>query len=217
MENTTPESNSVPQESKSYINVKLKKPKPLTIAIGAVVILILIAVFFAKGLFVAATVNGSPISRLSVIKELEKEGGKQVLESLIDKKLIQMELDKQKISVTKEEIDQEVKKIEAQVAVQGGTLASILTSQGLTEEKFREQLILQKKLEKVLADKIAVSDAEVDAYITSNKATPPKDVKMGDFKEQIREQLKGQEFQGEAQQWVASLTQAAKIKYYVTY
>lgn len=217
MENTTPENNNAPQESKSYINLKLKKPKPLYIAIGVAVILIIVALFFVKGLFVAATVNGSPISRWSVIKELEKQGGKQALEAIIDKKLIETELNKQKVAATKEEVDAEIDKIKAQVTAQGGTLEMALAQQSMTEEKLREQITIQKKLEKLLADKVAVTEAEIDTYIKDSKTTPPKDVKMEDFRKQINDQLKGQKFQQEAQKWVADLTASAKIKYYVNY
>ncbi len=217
MENTPTENNNALQESKTYVNLKFQKPKPLYIAIGVAVILIIFALFFAKGIFVAATVNGSPISRLSVIKELEKQGGKQALEAIIDKKLIETELNKQKVSVTKEDVDVEIEKIKAQVTAQGGTLEMALAQQGLTEEKLREQITIQKKLEKLLADKVAVTEAEIDTYIKDSKAAPPKDVKMEDFRKQISEQLKGQKFQQEAQKWVSDLTASAKIKYYVNY
>lgn len=218
MEHTTPENNTSPQENKaSYVSLKFKKPKPLVIAIGVAVVLIIVALFFAKGIFVAATVNGSPISRLSVIRELEKQGGKQALEAIIDKKLIETELNKQKMSVTKEEIDEEIKKIEAQVASQGSTLEIALTTQGMTIEKLREQITIQKKLEKLLADKVAVTEAEIGTYLKDSKATPPKDVKVEDFRKQINDQLKQQKFQKEAQKWVSALTTSAKIKYYVNY
>ena len=217
MEQTASQNERAPQKSKSYVNVKFKKPKPLTIAIGVAVILIAVALFFAKGIFVAATVNGSPISRLSVIKELEKQGGKQALEAMIDKKLIETELNKQKVTVTKEQIDAEIDKIEAQVTAQGGTLEMALAKQDMTEEKLREQITIQKKLETLLADKVAVTEAEIYTYIKDSKATPPKDVKMEDFRKQIGEQLKQQKFQQEAQKWVSDLTANAKIKYYVNY
>lgn len=218
MENTTSESSNEPAVNKaSYVNLKFKKPKPLTVAIGVVAILIIIALFFAKGLFVAATVNGSPISRFSVIQELEKQGGKQVLESLIDKKLIETELNKQKITATKEEINEEINKIEAQVASQGGTLEVALAQQGLTKEKLVEQITIQKKLEKLLVDKVAVTDVEIDAYIKDSKTTLPKDMRMDDFRKKIGDQLKQQKFQQEAQKWVSDLTVNAKIKYYVNY
>lgn len=220
MENMhTSENQSSGAESKpSYINLKFKKPKPLVIVIGAAVILILVALFFAKGLFVAATVNGSPIGRLSVIKALEQQGGKQVLEALINQRIIETELNKQKISVTQEEIGEEIKKIEAQVASQGGgTLKDALATQGMTEEKLREQITIQKKLEKLLAAAITVSSAEIDAYIKDNKVVSPKGVKTEDFRKELSDQLKQQKFQQEAQKWVSGLTAGAKIKYYVNY
>lgn len=212
------ETQNFPQEHKSgYVNLKFKKPKPLVIAIGIAVVLIIVALFFTKGIFVVATVNGSPITRLSVIKELEKQGGKQALEAIIDKKLIETELNKKGVIASKEEIDAEIEKIKAQVASQGGTLEAALVQQGLTEEKLREQITIQKKLEKLLADKVTITDAEIDTYIKDSKATPPKDVKMEDFRKQIGDQLKQQKFQQEAQKWVADLTASAKIKYYVNY
>ena len=218
MENTTQENKSTQDETKAnYVSLKFKKPKPLVIATGVAVVLIIVALFFAKGFFVAATVNGSPVSRWSVIKQLEKEGGKQALESIIDKKLIEAELTKQKITVTQGEVDGEIKKIEAQVTAQGGTLEMALAQQRLTEEKLREQITIQKKLEKLLVDKVAVSEAEIDAYIKDSKAALPKDMKMEDFRKQIGEQIKQQKFQEEAQQWVSNLTTNAKIKYYVNY
>jgi parvulin-like peptidyl-prolyl isomerase len=206
-----------PENKENYVSLKFKKPKPLYIAIGVAVLLILIALFFAKGLFVAATVNGSPISRFAVISELEKQGGKQALEALVDKKIIGSELNKKGVNIPKEEVDAEIEKIKAQVTAQGGTLEMALAQQGLTEESLREQITIQKKLEKLLAGKITVTDLEIDAYIKDSKAALPKDMKMEDFKKQVGEQLKQQKFQTEAQQWVSDLTASAKIKYYVNY
>lgn len=209
MENTTP-------ENKDDINLKFKKPKPIVIKIGAVVV-VLIALFFTKGFFIAATVNGSPISRWSVIKELEKQGGKQALEAMIDQKIIKTELDKQKITVTVEEVDGEIKKIEEQVASQGGTLEMALAQQGMTKEKLVEQITVQKKLEKLLADKVVVTDADIEAYIKASEAKPAVGVKIEDFKQQLGEQLKKQKFQTEAQQWVMNLVASSTIKYYGNY
>lgn len=218
MENTnTPRSDLAPREKESYVSVKFKKPRRSVITALIVAVVIIGVAIFARGFFIAATVNGSPISRWSVIKELEKQGGKQVVESLISKKLIEAELGKQKISVTKEAIDGEIKKIETQLSSQGQNLKDALATQGMTEEKLREQITIQKKLETLLADKTAVTATEIDAYIKTSKATPPKDVKMEDFKKQIGDQLKQQKFQQEAEKWVSDLTKNAKIKYYVTY
>lgn len=204
-------------ESSNYINFKFKKPKPWVIAIGALVLLVLLALFFGRSLLVAATVNGSPVYRFSVIQELEKQSGKQALDAMINKKLVETELAKENISVPQEEVDAEIQKLEAEVAGQGSTLAQALAAQGMVEEDLREQIVIQKKMEKLLGDKVSVTAEEVDAYIKSSKATPPAGVKMEDFKAQASEQLKEQKLQQEAQKWVAELTSSAKIKYYVNY
>ncbi len=184
---------------------------------GVVLLAVVLGAWFGKGLVVAATVNGAPISRMSVVKELEKQSGKAALESLIRKKLIDDEVRGKNISVSKEEIDQEMKKIEAQVALQGGTLNDVLQQQGMTEEQLREQIDVQKKIEKLLGDKVSVSDAEVEAYVTKNKIEFPKDKKQEEAKAALKEQIQQQKFQQEAQKWVADLTAKAKIQYYVNY
>ncbi|OGH89626.1 MAG: hypothetical protein A2537_01760 [Candidatus Magasanikbacteria bacterium RIFOXYD2_FULL_36_9] len=148
---------------------------------------------------------------------LEKQGAKQALEAIIDQKLIEIEFSKQNISVTQAEIDEEIKKIEEQVSNQGGTLKDALVQQGMSEEKLREQIITQKKLEKLLADKITVSPEEIDAFIKDSKAVKSKEVKTEDYRKQLSDQLKQQKFQQEAQKWMSDLTKNAKIKYYVTY
>jgi len=212
MENTTIENQSPSQETIYLKIIKRKRP----IIISGVIVIIALALFFFKGHFIAATVNGSPISRFSVIKELEKLGGKQALESLISKKLIETELNKKGISVAQTEISVDIVKIEAQVANRGGTLKDALVAQGMTEEQLREQITVQKKLEKLLADKIQVRDEEVNQYIKDNKITIQKGEEIN-TKNQIQEQLRGQKLNQEAQQWISTLRTEAKIKYYVDY
>lgn len=214
MENQTkPQSNTIVFSGKTWQSwFTMKTAIPI-----CALLIILSILYYYKGVFVVATVNGSSISRLSVIKELEKQGGKKVLEAMVNNKIIETELNKQKINVTSVEVDEEMKKIEAQVTSQGGTLEMALAQQGMTEEKLREQIIIQKKLEKLLADKVSVSDVEIDAHIKESKETLPQGMKMEDFRKQVSEEVKQQKFQGEAQKWVSDLTAGAKIKYYVSY
>src|SRR3989339_718982 len=89
---------------------KNKKTKFSIIAISVAVVVVLTSLQYSKGLFVAATVNGSPISRLAIIETLEKQAGKQALDSMITEKLIKSGTDN--ISVSQEDIDSEIKKIE---------------------------------------------------------------------------------------------------------
>ncbi len=64
------------------------------IFILAGVIIAAALLYYFRSAFVAATVNGQPISRLSLVRELEKQGGKQAMDSLITKTLIDQEAKK---------------------------------------------------------------------------------------------------------------------------
>lgn len=196
---------------------KTRKKQLIFIAVAVVIVLILAGLYFAKGFIVAATVNGTPISRWSIIKELEAQGGKQALEAIIDKKVIEAELSKQNITVASEEVDAEINKIKEQVTSQGQVFEDALAAQGMTEKDLREQIETQKKLEKVLADKIVVSNEEVDASIKEDKSTAHEGETEEAFKEETRKKLEQEKFQTEAQKWVSELTAKATIKQYVNY
>ena len=84
-----------PNSNQSRIRSLTRFANKKTVVLAVIIGLILVALFYFKGTFVAATVNGSPISRLSVVSQLEKEGGKNVLDSLITEKLIESEVKKE--------------------------------------------------------------------------------------------------------------------------
>ena len=135
--------------------------------VGAILLLVLIGsvafvYFMKKSWFIAATVNGTLVSRVSVIQELEKQGGKSVLDDMIMKMLIRDEVHRLKIVIKRSDIDAEIKTTESQVTSQGGTLDEVLEQQGMTRDDLTEQVLMKKQLEQILADKIQVSDEEIN-------------------------------------------------------
>src|SRR3990167_8116488 len=128
-------------------------------AVIAVAILLLGGLgYYYKNLLVVATVNGSPISRWSVLSQLEASSGKSVLDSIITKKLIENEAASKNVSVTAEDVDTEIKSIEERLKSQNTTLETALKSENMTMEKLKEQVTINKALQKLVADKLAVSD-----------------------------------------------------------
>ncbi len=194
-----------------------KKSKMKVFAFGILMIILVVLLFKFKGVFVAASVNGEFIPRLTVVSELEKQGGKQALQSLVTKSLIIQEARKQNISVTPQDIDQEVKKIEDQLKEQGQTLDAVLTSEGMTKDDLREQLKVRIIVEKILMPQIEVKDEEITKYITDNKDYLPKDKKADELKATAKETLVQQKLSAKAQEWIQSLNQSAKINYFVNY
>lgn len=198
------------QKALSIPSVKqLVKTKRQQVIIGAVIVLGLILLYFGRGLIVAATVNGRPITRLSLLSELEKQDGKQVLQSLLTKEIIRQEAAKNNVTVSKDEINAEIAKVEETIKKQGQTLDQALATQGWSRADLEDQIRTQLLVEKLLAGKIAVTDKEVDDYIKENKSTESKDT--------ILNLLKQQKLMTAYQAWIQDLLSKAKINYFVKY
>lgn len=198
----------------SSVKKKLRQPK---VIIGLIVVFLAVGIFFLKGLFVAALVNGEPIARIQIVKELEKQGGKQALSSLVNQALILQEAKKKKIQVSQSEIDAATKEIENSLKSQGQNLDAALKAQGMTRQELFLQLKLRNLVEKLLADKISVTDKEITDYIEKNKETLPTGMKEDEIKKSVQEQLKQQKMSTVSQSWLAELTKNAKINYFVNY
>jgi len=195
------------------INIKINI-KHIIIVVAVVAVLTLI--WLVKGFFVAAVVNGVPVSRFTVIRELERVSGKDALDALIIQKLIDTEVGKKGIAVSADEIKSEIKKIEDQLKEQGQDLANVLKMQNMTRADLEKRIAGQKKVEKLLADKTKVEDSEVEQYLKDNKVTIPKG-KDAEYKNQIKEQLAQQKLSKEYQTLLDSLRSQAKIYYFVNY
>lgn len=201
--------------NKPSIVDKLKQPKyffPLII-----IAILAVGAFFLKGLFIAALVNGQPISRFSIIQQLEKQGGQQALAALVNQTLISQEAEKKNVQVTQKEIDDGTQEIEDALKKQGQNLDTALATQGMTREDFREQIKLRKLVEKLLADKTKVTDKEVSDYIEKNKETLPADMKEEELKKNVKEQLEQEKLASESQKWIEELNKNAKINYFINY
>ena len=205
-------------EAKVKKRTKFSSPKISVKTIILIVVIIALGVlaYIYKGLFIAVTVNGSPISRLSIIQKLEKASGKNLLDSLIIEKLVQNEVSAKKIVVSNDEINGEIKKIEDQVIAQGSTLEAALSAQGMSMDDLKKQIIFQKKVEKLVADKINVTDEEVAQYIKDNAISIPEG-QEATATAQIKNELRNQKLNKEADALITTLKSQAKIRYFVNY
>lgn len=189
------------------------KPSRRNLIIVAVILLVFGLFYFFKSIFIAAIVNGQPISRISVVQNLEKQNGKQMLSSLVTETLIYQEAKKQNINISQSEIDDEIKKIEDNFKKQGQSLEQVLTFQGMTKGDLIKSITIRKMVEKMVGKDIKVADKEVADYMEKNKSTIPE----GEKPETIKEQLRQQKLNEKVQEWLDSLQKNAKIDYFVNY
>lgn len=200
---------------KAVTKVKEVLNSKKTVAVLAI-LLVIGAIFYFKDYLVVATVNGEPISRLAVVQRLEKESGTAALDAMITEKLILSEARANNVSVSDEEVNQEIASIEEAVKAQGMTLDEALEQQGLEKSSFLESIKIQKTLQALLKDKVAVSEEEVSRYISENQMTVPAGQEAM-VQEQVRSQLENQKLSQEAEAYIASLREKASIHFYLEY
>jgi predicted transcriptional regulator len=196
--------------------VETPKGGKKTLLTLAGVVLVLGFLYYFKDLFMVATVNGKPITRFAVISELEKQNGQSVVDNLITKELILQEASKKGVSVTNDDINNEVKKIEDELSAQGQTLDQVLEMQGLSKSDVEENLRVKLYIERILADQISVSDEDAQTYFNENKTLYPN-AKFEDEKAAIKESLAQQKLQESFQTLITDLKANAKINYFKTY
>ena len=187
-----------------------------TIIISLVIIIVFALIYIFKGVFIAALVNGTPISRLSIVNELEKTQGEQVLEAHINDLLILQEAEAQGVTVTQEEIDARITQLETDLEAQGG-LDAILEREGLTREELKETLRTDILIERLLSDQVSITEEEIDTYIEENQDFIPEGLEGEELRETVRSQLRQQKLSTQYQTFISNLRANASINYFVEY
>ena len=163
-------------------------------------------------LFYVAKVNGVGISKGEWEKLLKTSYGKNAASELIDTYTVKGELTKAGINVSEEEINAEIAAIEKQLA--GQSLEDVLKQQGRTLTDFRKDISLQVGMRKLLGGKIIISDADIDAYVTSAGATlegTTSEEKRASAKKALADQKLGEEIN----KWFTDLQGKIKVENYL--
>ena len=224
----TPVSSAPQMETKPYVDSTmnpssvplLPAPKRHLVrwAIIAVVVIMLLALLYVfRGMFVAALIDGAPISRLAVVHELEKQSGAQVLDALINQTLVEKKAAEGGIIVTDEDIEQEITAIRANLSAQNMTLEQALESESITMEEVRKNIRLQKLAERLLEDQLSISDEEVNSYVEQNKDFLPPAESPEEQKTMVQGLLRQQKFASAFAGWLSAAKAEADISYWKNY
>ncbi len=169
------------------------------------IILAALIIFLGNKFLVAAWVNKKPITKFELSSALEKRYGKDLLEELIVEKLIEDEARKRAITISGEEIDVEIKKVEEQ---QGGAdkLEQILKAQNISKDDFNKLVRLQLLRQKMFGVGKDVTEDEVNKYVEENKENLALETRTASeeakLMESIKEQLKNQKINQEFNSWL---------------
>lgn len=206
------------KEDKTETKVSVSKPfyKKQSSLIIALIILAGLA-YLTKSIFVAAIVDNEPIWRLSIVRNLEKRQGADVLDSLITEKLVKAEAEEQGVTVSDEQLQAKIQEIEETLTAQGQELDVLLTQEGLTRDELNKQISLQIMIEELLQKQISVSDEEIDTYIETYKDSFLQGVAEEDLRETAKTQLTQEQMSQLYTTWIEELKSKANIRYWVAY
>jgi uncharacterized protein YeeX (DUF496 family) len=91
------------------------------------------------------------------------------VDDIVTEILVRNELKKNKISVSKSDVDGKVADIRTSLGT-ATKLEDVLAQRDMTMADFRNQVELQMGIEKLMKDKVTVTDAEIASYVQQNAA-----------------------------------------------
>lgn len=175
---------------------------------------LMLGLYLIKDELIVATVNGRPITRVAVIRELERQNATQVVEDMVLRTLVEQELKKAGITIDQAAVEQEIAQIEEQLAAQGQNLDDLLAAQSLTRAEVKQQIGLSKGMEQLLADGLTVTEEEITAYFNDNKDMMGEGADLETMRDDIRDMLFQQQLSQKQQTWLNDIKKEAKINYF---
>jgi len=176
-----------------------------------VVLTLAVLAFLYYRFCIVATVNGKPITRFSYIQNLIKTDQKQTLKQMANEALIYQEAQKQGVEIEKSLIDTEIASIEAKIVEQGQTLEAALSAEGMTKSDLEAQIRIQKIAEKLSNPNTEVTQAQIDDYLTKNKAYLPTTYTKEQLQELAKTQLITEIKNTAVNTWFTQIQKDAKI------
>jgi foldase protein PrsA len=175
----------------------------------AIVLVIVLMVIKNPKLLVAATVNNKPIMVWNLNSVLQKKFGSKILDQMIDEMLIKEEAKRLNVTVSNAEVQNKMTELENQV---GGkdALGQLLLRQGMTNTDLSEQLSLKTLVDKMLVNKVKVTDKDVQDFIEKNKESLPA-TDAAEQKKYVESIITQQQLSDSFQKWYEELKSKTKV------
>jgi foldase protein PrsA len=128
---------------------------------------------------VVVTVNGDKITKEELYQSLVDTAGDDAVQHLIEKSLLEQAMKDKGLTYTQKELDDEYNSVRKNFD-SDEAFAQMLSQYNLTEAIFKDEMLSQVQLKKLLSDQIKVTDEDVSSYYTENKDSfkEPKQYKV---------------------------------------
>lgn len=165
-----------------------------------------------RGFILAGMVNKTPITRWELNKVLSRRYGQAVMEELINNKLLSQAAQDKGITISSEDIAQELLKLEESL---GGkeNLELARVQYGLSQEDLNDQVRLRLLQERLAAQLFPteISDEEVSEYYSANESLY-EDQTLQEVAQEIKDLLTSQQLQQEFFTWFEEFKQSAQLQ-----
>ncbi len=148
----------------------LRKKLVITIGTALIGLAIIAGILLSTKGSVIAKVGDASISEDELQQTLLDQYGTDALDVLITNKLIELEANKQKITVSDEEVDEELATLAESYGGETALEEAVVAS-GSTMDDVRDDIISYIKTEKLLKPRIEITDEELQTYFDENKDT----------------------------------------------
>ncbi|SHR40686.1 Foldase protein prsA 1 precursor [Mycobacteroides abscessus subsp. abscessus] len=148
----------------------LRKKLVITIVTALIGLAIIAGILLSTKDSVIAKVGDASISEDELQQTLLDQYGADALDVLITNKLIELEADKQKITVSDGEVDEELATLAESYGGETALEEAVVAS-GSTMDDVRDDIISYIKTEKLLEPRIEITDKELQTYFDENKDT----------------------------------------------
>ncbi|MEA4924471.1 MAG: SurA N-terminal domain-containing protein [Syntrophomonadaceae bacterium] len=164
-----------------------------------------------------ASVNGEEITKQQLYDEMLRASGEDTLNSLISQKLVAMEIKKQNITVSDEEVQTELQKYYDAYGGEDG-FGQTLSENGYTLDEFKKEIVTELSIRKILEPQITITDEELKSYFEENKTLFTPEGQTADFeksKNDVRDALMQSKLENEYSTWQDNLYQQYSVKNYL--
>ncbi len=197
------------------IKNKLIKVLAIVAVVGILLGAVSVLLYENKHHFVVARVDGTFITRSKLNSALMDAYGRNMLDELITRHLVESEVEKRNIEVTEEELAVKIIEVEEQVVQGTGMeLEEYLDTMGMGFGEFEKNIRTQLKIEKILRSEVEVSEEEIEIFLEQNE-----EFFGGESREENREEaleiLTEQAMNRFYQEWLTSVREEAEIVNYL--
>ena len=131
--------------------------------------LVILVVLYRRGIVAPLFINGEPIAFSEVVRVITSGENTNYFDKLISEKIIQYEAKKRNIKVRKEEVEEEIFKMEIQAIENGITFVQLLKERQTTIKELERDTKTRLLLYKILSEDIEISEHEIDEYLIQNQ------------------------------------------------